>query len=199
MRKLKLKPKEKKFLEEFIKKGTKKARALKRANILLLLHKKNTAKTISEKLGVDMDTVYNIKKKYLDGGLDSALSEKNRSGQPKKYGEKIGETTNNVAEYKALIFALRKTKQLFGKKQAKETALEIRTDSELMYKQIRGEYKILEPELQQLFIEVWNLKQDFRHVEFKKIPREENREADKLMNQALDGKIAAPKSEGGLF
>ena len=117
----------------------------------------------------------------------------------KKYGEKIGETTNNVAEYKALIFALRKTKQLFGKKQAKETALEIRTDSELMYKQIRGEYKILEPELQQLFIEVWNLKQDFRHVEFKKIPREENREADKLMNQALDGKIAAPKSEGGLF
>ena len=88
MRKLKLKPKEKKFLEEFIKKGTKKARALKRANILLLLHKKNTAKTISEKLGVDMDTVYNIKKKYLDGGLDSALSEKNRSGQPKKYGEK---------------------------------------------------------------------------------------------------------------
>lgn len=117
----------------------------------------------------------------------------------KKYGEKIGETTNNVAEYRALIFALKKAKQLLGKKQAKQTALEIRTDSELMYRQIRGEYKILEPDLQTLFIEVWNLKQDFKAAEFKKIPREENREADKLMNLALDGKIAAPKTEGGLL
>ena len=89
MRKIKLKAKEKKFLEEYIKKGTKKARSLKRANILQLLHKKNTAKSISEQLSVDMDTVYNIKKKYLDEGLDSALSEKPRSGQPTKYGEKL--------------------------------------------------------------------------------------------------------------
>lgn len=115
----------------------------------------------------------------------------------KKYGEKIGETTNNVAEYKALIFALKKTKQLIGKKQAKETTLEVKTDSELMYKQIRGEYKILEPELQHLFIEVWNLKQDFKDAAFKKIPREENREADKLMNQALDGKITGAEPHGG--
>lgn len=115
----------------------------------------------------------------------------------KKYGEKIGETTNNVAEYKALIFALKKAKQLLGKKQAKETALEVKTDSELMYKQIRGEYKILEPELQHLFIEVWNLKQDFKNIDFKKIPREENREADKLVNQALDGKITSTEPHGG--
>lgn len=108
----------------------------------------------------------------------------------KKYGEKIGETTNNVAEYKALIFALKKAKQLLGKTTARQTELEIRMDSELMYKQIRGEYKILEPDLQQLFIEVWNLKQDFKKVEFKKIPREENRGADKLVNEALDGKSA---------
>ena len=106
----------------------------------------------------------------------------------KKYGERIGETTNNVAEYKALVFALKKAKQLLGKTKAKQTELEIRTDSELMYKQILGQYKILEPELQQFFIEVWNLKQDFKKVEFKKVPREENREADKLVNQALDGK-----------
>ena len=114
----------------------------------------------------------------------------------KKYGERIGETTNNVAEDKALIFALKKAKQLLGKTVAKQTELEIRMDSELMYKQIRGEYKILEPELQALFIEVWNLKQDFKKTELRKIPREENRDADKLVNQALDGKIKTKEEDG---
>ena len=114
----------------------------------------------------------------------------------KKYGERIGETTNNVAEYKALIFALKKAKQLLGKKQAKAAALEVRTDSELMFKQLRGEYKILEPELQTLFIEAWNLKQDFKEVILKKIPREENKEADKMVNAALDGKIREERREG---
>ena len=115
----------------------------------------------------------------------------------KRYGEKIGETTNNVAEYKALVFALKKAKQLLGKKPAKQTTLEIRTDSELMYKQLMGQYKILEPDLQTLFIEAWNLKQDFKEVILKKIPREENKEADKLMNQALDGKTSGLEPRGG--
>ena len=112
----------------------------------------------------------------------------------KKYGEKIGETTNNVAEYKAVIFALKKAKQLLGKTKAKQTELEINTDSELLYKQIGGNYKILEPELQKLFIEVWNLKQDFKKVFWKKIPREENKLADSMVNQALDGKLK-PEAE----
>ena len=103
----------------------------------------------------------------------------------KTYGEKIGETTNNVAEYKALVFALKKAKHLLGKKVAKETELEINTDSELMCNQLRGTYKILEPDLQTLFIEIWNLKQDFKKVEFVKIPREKNKAADKAVNQAL--------------
>ena len=106
----------------------------------------------------------------------------------KSYGEKIGETTNNVAEYKALVFALKKAKHLLGKKVAKTTELEINTDSELMCNQLRGTYKILEPDLQSLFIEIWNLKQDFKKVEFIKIPRERNKAADKAVNQALDGK-----------
>src|SRR3989338_3066850 len=106
----------------------------------------------------------------------------------KSYCEKIGETTNNVAEYKALVFALKKAKHLLGKKVAKETELEINTDSELMCNQLRGTYKILEPDLQMLFIEIWNLKQDFKKVEFVKIPREKNKAADKAVNQALDGK-----------
>ena len=106
----------------------------------------------------------------------------------KKYGEVIGNTTNNVAEYKAVIFALKKAKLLLGKKTSRETELEINVDSELIYKQVNCKYKILEPELQTLFIEVWNLMQDFKEVNFKKIPREQNKEADKMVNRALDGK-----------
>lgn len=113
----------------------------------------------------------------------------------KHYGERIGETTNNVAEYKAVIFALKKAKQLLGKTKARQTEIELHTDSELLYKQINGNYKILEPELQKLFIEVWNLKQDFKKVVWKKIPREENKEADKMVNQALDGKLKSETEE----
>lgn len=104
----------------------------------------------------------------------------------RKYGEYIGETTNNVAEYKALIFALKKTKALLGKTKSRTTNLEINLDSELLVKQLDGRYKILDIDLQPLFIEVWNLKQDFKTTEFKHVPREKNKEADKLVNVALD-------------
>ncbi|PIT92104.1 MAG: hypothetical protein COU08_04610 [Candidatus Harrisonbacteria bacterium CG10_big_fil_rev_8_21_14_0_10_42_17] len=106
----------------------------------------------------------------------------------KKYGMNIGSTTNNVAEYKAVVFALKKAKQLLGKTTAKKTDLLVHGDSELLYKQMRGEYKIKEPDLQQLFIEVWNLKQDFGSVKFVKIPRAQNAEADSVLNEVLDGR-----------
>jgi ribonuclease HI len=102
------------------------------------------------------------------------------------YSEFIGEGTNNEAEYRAVIFALKKAKALFGKKAIKATEAEIRSDSELLIKQLNGEYKILEPRIQQLFLQVWNLKIDFGKVKFVLIPREENKQADKLANQALD-------------
>ena len=104
----------------------------------------------------------------------------------RKYNEKIGDTTNNVAEYKAALFALKKLVLLSGKKGAQELEVEIRTDSELMAKQINGKYKIKDSELQPLFMEIWNLKQDFKNVFFKHIPREENKLADKLVNIELD-------------
>lgn len=106
--------------------------------------------------------------------------------QGKEYSEYIGETTNNVAEYKAVIFALKKAKQLLGKKNTKNLKIEIRLDSELVGKQMQGKYKILEPELQPLFVEIWNLKQDFGEVSFKIVPRTENKVADRLVNQELD-------------
>ncbi|MBZ1348866.1 MAG: ribonuclease HI family protein [Candidatus Liptonbacteria bacterium] len=104
----------------------------------------------------------------------------------KKYGEYIGEATNNIAEYKAVIFALKKTKQLLGRKKSAEADLEIRVDSELLFKQMNAEYKILDKKLQPLFIEVWNLKQDFKKVEFIQIKREDNAEADLLVNRTLN-------------
>ena len=110
-------------------------------------------------------------------------------GRTATYKEYIGETTNNVAEYKAVIFALKKAKQILGKEMAKKTELEIRVDSELLYKQTRGEYKIMEEHLQPLFIEIWNLKQDFADVNFFHIPREQNKEADKLVNEALGERL----------
>ncbi|MBI4117153.1 MAG: ribonuclease HI family protein [Parcubacteria group bacterium] len=111
--------------------------------------------------------------------------------ETKKYGEYIGEATNNEAEYQAVIFALKKLKQLIGKEKTKsEAEVELHLDSELLASQLNAEYKIKEKRLQQLFLEVWNLKQDFKNVSFKHIPREDNRGADKLVNQALDKELS---------
>jgi len=104
----------------------------------------------------------------------------------KKYSEYLGEATNNEAEYQAVVFALKKFKALFGKKLAQSTEIEIKSDSELIIKQLNGEYKILEPNIQQLFLQLWNLRLDFKSIKFKRIPREKNKEADKLVNESLD-------------
>lgn len=111
----------------------------------------------------------------------------NEKGIPfKKYSQYLGEMTNNEAEYQAVIFALKKFKSIFGKKLAKETEIEIRSDSELIVNQLKGKYKILEPSLQPLFLEIWNLKLDFKKVKFKLISRNKNKEADKLVNEVLN-------------
>lgn len=119
----------------------------------------------------------------------------NEKGQPiKKYSEYLGENfTNNEAEYRAVIFALKKFKALFGKKLASQSEIEIRSDSELLIKQLNGQYKILEPKIQSLFLTVWNLKLDFKKIKFKLISRENNKEADRLVNEALDGQEKSQK------
>src|SRR3989338_6847906 len=105
----------------------------------------------------------------------------------KKFGEYLGDNiTNNEAEYQAVIFALKKFKAVFGKKIAEVSEVEIRSDSELLAKQMSGIYKIEDEKIQKFFIEIWNLQIDFKGVKFKAIPREKNREADKLVNEALD-------------
>ena len=104
----------------------------------------------------------------------------------KKYSEYLGDSlTNNEAEYNAVIFALKKFKLLFSKQLAKKTEIEIRSDSELLVKQMNSEYKILDPKIQSLFLELWNLRLDFKKVKFKLIKRERNKEADKLASEAV--------------
>ncbi len=117
-----------------------------------------------------------------------------REQEIKKFGEYLGDNlTNNDAEYQAVIFALKKFKALFGKAIAENSEVEIRSDSELLVKQIKGEYKVLDEKIQKFFMEIWNLKIDFKSVKFKIIPREKNREADGLVNQVLDGESASQK------
>jgi len=112
----------------------------------------------------------------------------------KKYSQYLGENlTNNEAEYQAVIFALRKFKQIFGGKLAKVTEIEIRSDSELLIKQMNGKYKILDEKIQPLFIAIWNLKFDFKRIKFRLISREKNRETDQLVNEVLNGQGATKK------
>ncbi len=111
-------------------------------------------------------------------------------GKVLKYSEYIGKSTNNIAEYQAVIFALKKVKQILGKEKAKKAKIEIRLDSELVYMQLSGKYKILEKELQPFFIEAWNLMRDFGTIKFKIISRQENQLADSLLNLELNQKEA---------
>jgi ribonuclease HI len=112
----------------------------------------------------------------------------------KEYSEYLGDNlTNNEAEYQAVIFALKKFKALFGKKLAQNTEITVKSDSELLIKQLKGEYKILEPKIQGLFLKAWNLKIDFKKIKFSLISREKNKEADRLVNEALDTKSRSQK------
>jgi len=104
----------------------------------------------------------------------------------KSYGEKIGFCTNNEAEYKALIFALKKAKAYFGKDKIKSYEIEVRSDSEILINQMNGKYKIQDERMGKLFLEVWNLRVELPKIKFLSIPREQNKLADKLANEALD-------------
>ncbi len=99
----------------------------------------------------------------------------------------LGEMTNNEAEYQALLLGLETIKKLVGKEKTRETEIEARLDSELVAKQLNGEYQIKEASLQPLFIKVWNQRvAHFPKLTFQHIPREQNRRADELANQAMD-------------
>jgi ribonuclease HI len=92
----------------------------------------------------------------------------------------IGHATNNQAEYQAVIFALEKAKELEAE------YLDFYLDSELVVKQLNREYRVKDKDLAPLFVKVYNLTLGFKKVIFNHIRREMNKEADKLVNVAID-------------
>jgi ribonuclease HI len=96
------------------------------------------------------------------------------------HGETIGIATNNVAEYSALIAGLEKAREL------EVDEVEVVSDSELMVKQMRGEYRVKNEALQELWLQASRLARGFRDVSYTAVRREHNELADRLVNEALD-------------
>lgn len=113
-------------------------------------------------------------------GVVIADEHKKIIGRHKQY---IGEATNNIAEYRALILALTEASKVGADN------LQINMDSELIVRQMNGQYKIKEPTLKVLASEVLQLIKSFKSVTFHHVRRELNKEADKLVNAAIDEQI----------
>lgn len=114
----------------------------------------------------------------------------------------LGIATNNVAEYQALILGLEKALELGAER------LTIRADSQLLIRQINGQYRVKHPDMKQLHAKATVLLSRLKGWRAEHVPREMNREADRLANLALDrpdaGRIARTQpspgpEQGGLF
>ncbi len=104
-------------------------------------------------------------------------------GGEKKYFKKfIGVATNNQAEYRAVILALEKAKEM-----GIET-IDFFMDSELVCNQLKRMYKVKDQDLGVLFVMAWNRMQGFKKITFRHVMRGDNKEADRLVNEAIDKK-----------
>ncbi len=108
----------------------------------------------------------------------------NESGEVLKESSKyLGERTNNWAEYEAVILGFEEAKKLG----LNEREIEFRVDSQLIQQQILGNYRVKEPALREQFARIKDFQEKyFKNVTFTHIPREENKEADRLANEAMD-------------
>ena len=97
--------------------------------------------------------------------------------------ERIGRSTNNVAEYKALLLGIATAAELGG------TEVELVGDSELIVRQVEGRYKVKDATLQELHGEVKRALGQFEHWSIRHVKRAQNADADRLVNAALDGAI----------
>ena len=133
---------------------------------------------------------------YTDGGARGnpgpaacAAVIKDSSGRIIVKGSKyLGETTNNQAEYQGVILALEKA----GELKAQEIIFYL--DSELVVNQLSRLYKVKDLGLQSLFVKIWNLSSQFKNISYHHVPREENKEADLLVNRQLDEVAAKRKA-----
>src|SRR5262249_2811599 len=96
------------------------------------------------------------------------------------HGETIGVATNNVAEYRGLVAGLAKALEL------EEAEVEVVSDSELLVKQMRGEYKVKNEALRELSLEAARLARRLESVDYRHVRRAHNELADRLVNEALD-------------
>jgi ribonuclease HI len=94
--------------------------------------------------------------------------------------ETLGVTTNNVAEYRGLLLGLMRAKELGA------TEVEVLNDSELVAKQVNGEYKVKHPDMKPLHAAATAVLGEFGRWELRSVPRAQNAHADALVNQALD-------------
>ena len=96
-------------------------------------------------------------------------------------GERIGRATNNVAEYRALLLGIERAAALGA------SELELVGDSELIVRQVKGEYKVKDPTLRELHAQVKRALEPFDRWSIRHVRREHNADADHLVNEALDG------------
>ncbi|MBP7741147.1 MAG: ribonuclease HI family protein [Candidatus Pacebacteria bacterium] len=99
--------------------------------------------------------------------------------------EYLGITTNNIAEYTALLRALEELRTLLGEASG-EAVVDARLDSQLVVRQMNGEYKIKHPNIIPLASRVKEVVRAFKTVSFTHVYREDNKEADALANEAMD-------------
>lgn len=92
----------------------------------------------------------------------------------------IGETTNNIAEYNALLYGLEEALIL------RADEIKINLDSELVAKQLNGEYRVKDSDIKPLFERALNMLKSFKYFEINHIERSKNKEADKLVNKAIN-------------
>ena len=111
----------------------------------------------------------------------AAVVQEPGGGVLEERGERIGEATNNVAEYRALLLGIERAAALGA------SELELVGDSELVVKQVKGEYKVKHAGMRELHAEVKRALGDFERWSIRHVRREQNAEADRLVNEVLDG------------
>lgn len=109
-----------------------------------------------------------------------------RNGEEEEIAGFLGRTTNNVAEYVALLAALTYAKRLGIQR------LALYSDSELVVRQLAGAYRVKAPHLIPIFLKILEIRRSIPRVEIRHVPRQENRRADGLANRAIDERLPLP-------
>ena len=100
-----------------------------------------------------------------------------------RFGKFLGDQTNNYAEYMGVVIALEKAVKM------KADEIEFKLDSELLVKQLNREYKVKNPALALLFLKIHNLQSKIKKVTYAHVYREDNKEADSVVNDVLDKNV----------